>query len=715
MELLSPAGAWDAMAAAVQAGADAVYLGCGTFNARRNAKNFSWDELPRAVAYCHLRGVKLYFTLNTLLTDRELPQGRDALIRASEAGVDAVIIQDWGLLALARETVPDLPLHGSTQMTIHSLRGVEEAARRGLHCAVISRELSREDIAAIARHSPIPLEVFVHGALCMSVSGQCALSAAIGGRSGNRGLCAQPCRLPYRLDSGKTGYPLSLKDLNLAAHLEELREMGIAIIKLEGRMKRPDYVGAVTGVYAACLRERRAPIPEEERILTAAFSRQGFTDGYWQGHTGPAMFGIREKAVPENASKNAAGNASAILWAKERTVPITLSAALRRDTPFTLTVADGDGHSITVQGAVPEPARTRPVTADELKKQLGKTGGTVFRIQKLSVQAEDGLSLPVRAINGLRREALEQLAVRRVQVSSRRILPLATLPETEYCQGEKEYSQREKEYAQKENRKELAYSVSLALPFQLTRELTALAPARIILPAERIPDFDIAGSGFSGEWCVALPRFCKDNEEPILRRLLEQARDKGVTSAAINNLGQVSLAREMGFILRGDTGLNLFNSRSLRELAGWGLASATASFELRWEQIRDINPILPLEALVYGRLPLMLTANCCIANGAGCSDRNLHGSCGQPHALADRRGEQFPLLPVFGCRNELENSKTLYLADKPLAGWGLAWGRLRFTTETAAQCVTVLAQYQGRQSPVLPEDFTRGLYFRGVE
>ena len=277
MELLAPAGHWEAMVAAVQSGADSVYMGCGGFNARRGAKNFTPEEFAAAVAYCHLRGVKVYMTLNTLLTDRELPQAEEYLRSASRWGVDGVIVQDWGLAALARQVVPDLPLHGSTQMTVHSREGVEAAAAMGMACVVLSRELSREDAAYICRNSPIKIEVFAHGALCMCYSGQCAMSALIGERSGNRGTCAQPCRLPYRVDGGRPGHPLSLKDACLAAHLGELRDMGVSILKLEGRMKRPEYVAVVTSIYAALLREERPPTAEELRRLEAAFSRQGFT------------------------------------------------------------------------------------------------------------------------------------------------------------------------------------------------------------------------------------------------------------------------------------------------------------------------------------------------------------------------------------------------------------------------------------------------------
>ena len=297
LELLAPAGSMEAVTAAVQNGADAVYLGYGDFNARRNAKNFSEEEFAAAVSYCHIRGARVYLTLNTLLTDRELPKAAEVAAQASAIGADAVLIQDLGVLRMLRQVAPDLPVHASTQMTLHNLDGVKMAADLGLTRAVLSRELSRDQIEYICQRAPIEIEVFAHGALCMCYSGQCFLSSVIGGRSGNRGLCAQPCRLKYGWAERADAYPLSLKDLSLAGHLQELRKMGVACVKLEGRMKRPEYVAVITRIYARLLEEGRGPTDAERAELERAFSRSGFTDGYWRGRHGAAMFGTR----PENA------------------------------------------------------------------------------------------------------------------------------------------------------------------------------------------------------------------------------------------------------------------------------------------------------------------------------------------------------------------------------------------------------------------------------
>ena len=331
LELLAPAGSMESVTAAVQNGADAVYLGYGDFNARRNAKNFTHEEAAAAVSYCHLRGAKVFLTLNTLLTDRELPGAARVAEEINEMGVDAVIVQDLGVARMLRQVAPDLHLHGSTQMTVHSLDGVKQCADLGMTRAVLSRELSRDQIEYICANAPIEIETFVHGALCMCYSGQCYLSSLIGGRSGNRGLCAQPCRMKYGWGSRADEYPLSLKDMSLASHLGELEQMGVACLKIEGRMKRPEYVAIVTGVYARALREKREPTAEEMAQLEAAFSRQGFTQGYFLDRKGPEMFGTRQE---EQAPVELYAQARSTYESGEnRKEPVHLYAMIRAGSP----------------------------------------------------------------------------------------------------------------------------------------------------------------------------------------------------------------------------------------------------------------------------------------------------------------------------------------------------------------------------------------------
>ena len=688
-ELLAPAGSPEALIAAVQNGADAVYMGFGDFNARKGARNFSDEAFRAAVSYCHLRGVRVYLTLNTLLTDREMPALAETARRASEYGVDAILVQDWGVMQTLRTVVPDVALHASTQMSLHNLSGVLEAARLGITRAVLARELSRGDIAEICARSPIEIEAFIHGALCMCYSGQCEMSAVIGERSGNRGACAQPCRLPYGWNGKADGHPLSLKDANLAAYVPELQEMGVACLKLEGRMKRPEYVAAITAIYARLLRENRAATKDEQRQLAAAFSRSGFTDGYYLGHTGPDMFGTRgeNERWPEDwfARLRAA-------YEKEdlRLVGVRFDAAIRRDRPITLCAQDQDGHSVCVTGPVPETARSRSVTAEDAAARLRKTGGTAFTVTQCDVSVDDGLSVSAAALNALRREALEQLSEARCALPARRTgeyVPPASI-------------------ANPTQPPEL--TVSIARAEQLTDELVSLHPALIYLPLELISQLNLSPYLEHTRFCAVLPRIYRTQDEQPLREMLCAAKAAGVSAVTVGNLGHLALVRDTDLELRGDFSLNVFNSVSLAFLKAQGLDTATVSFELRNEQIRDLQKCLPCEAIVYGRLPLMITENCIVENALG-------HRCGEMPRLTDRRGAQFPVMKAYGCRSEIQNARTLYLADlDEYRRIGLRYARLRFTTESAQECVDVLRAYLG-QGDYRPADFTRGLFYRGVE
>ena len=694
-ELLSPAGSWDAMVAAVQSGADAVYMGFGSFNARRNAQNFTDEEYARAVAYCHLRGVKVYLTLNTLLTDRELPAAADALRRASDMGVDAVLIQDWGVLSLARQVAPDLPLHASTQMSLFTLGGANMAASLGMERVVLARELSRRDIAAICRGCSAEVEVFVHGALCMCYSGQCAMSALIGQRSGNRGTCAQPCRLPYGVN-GPCGAdrPLSLKDANLSARLRELDEMGVACLKVEGRMKRPEYVAVVTSIYRRLLDEQRAPTAEESAQLEAAFSRSGFADGYYRGEKGPHMLGSRPENArwPEDLFADARRRYEN---GEHRTLPVSLACVVRAGEPAVLTAVARRGDMevrAAVTGPVPEAARTRPLTAEELRTRLGKTGGTVFSPASVDAEIAEDLVLSAGAVNGMRRQALEELTDR-----------LSALPLN--SPGPRRTASEEPLPPCQEGPDALRLTCSISRPEQLTRELAENAEA-VYIPLELLDTMELAPFAAVTKLFAILPRVFRTEDEALFRRKLESA--PFLTGAVIGNLGHLPIVEGLPLELRGDMGLNVFNSRSLLFLRRLGLHSATVSFELRHQQVRDLRKYLPCEAVIYGRLPLMITENCVAANRTGCT----HGAgC----TLTDRTGAQFPVQCVYGCRNEIQNSRVLFLADKPeVFRCGLTYGRLRFTDESPEVCLAVMRRYLGR-SDWAPESCTRGLFYRGVE
>ena len=697
-ELLAPAGSPEALMTAVQAGADAVYLGLGPFNARRNAKNFTPETLPDQVAYCHQRGTKVYLTLNTLVTDRELPQAAETAAQAARAGVDAILVQDLGVARLLRETCPDVALHASTQMTVHDLDGVKACADLGMTRVVLSRELSASAIRRICEQSPVEVEVFAHGALCMCYSGQCWLSAVLGGRSGNRGLCAQPCRLAFRWPGDKgESRPLSLKDLSLVRQLRELEEMGVACLKIEGRMKRPEYVWVVTSVYAAALREGREPTAEEVRRLEAAFSRQGFTQGYYNDRKGPAMFGWRKEGTkdPEDLFREARQTYGR---GEHRLTPVTFAARVKAEQPVTLTVRDDAGHTAAAVGEPPQQAVNRPVTAEQIANQLRKTGGTVYRTEDVSVETEDGLALPLSAVNALRREALAKLDQARTAVPPRRVLPYVP-PNTVKNPGEPP-----------------AFSLSFRRWSQVSPACLDQGPALVYLPAEEYAAHGAEIKETIAAWPdirfgVTFPRVSWDRERPALEEALSAARKAGATEALLGHIGQLPLARQYGLTPRGDFGLGWLNSLTGAELARLGFASATASFEARLSQLRDLDKALDLELLVYGRLPLMLTENCILKNrGKGC---HCHEG---PQVLRDRKGEEFPVEQAWGCRNELFNAKVLWLADKA-PDWqriGARYARLSFLEEDRAACAGVFEAYRTGRGEA-PGAFTRGLYYRGVE
>lgn len=693
LELLSPAGSFDALRAAVCNGADAVYLGTEAFNARRGARNFTLEELSEAVRYCHVRGVKVHLTLNTLVTDREMPAAARVILAAARAGVDALIVQDLGLVALCRRLAPEMELHASTQMSIHSLEGVKQAAEMGISRVVLARELPREDIAFICRNSPVQIEVFVHGALCMCYSGQCYLSAAIGRRSGNRGQCAQPCRQPYGYDRFEERYPLSLRDNCLISYLDELARMGVASIKIEGRMKRPEYVAAVTGIYRAALDGK--PVGDEEhRVLRTVFSRQGFTQGYYLNKTGAEMFGVRKQEAEDRALMQAAR--ATYEAAEPQRIDVDFTLAVLRDRNVALAAQDVDGNVCKAEGEPPQRAMHRAVTREELDARLRKTGGTPYRCRETRIALDPNLSVSAAQLNELRRHVLAQLTALRGRCRTQTLH--AYQPER-IIAGSKAAP---------------VMTVSVSRADQITARLLEAKPAVLYVPLSEIMAQPEEFRQLAKLRAVAavLPRVVRDDETPELLRSLTRLTELGIDRVLTGNLGQISLARSRGLKIAGDFGLNLMNSGAMAAAARAGLVSLTASFEMTLPQLRDLSKPLPTELLVYGRLPLMLTENCLIRGRTGicsCRDGNAR--------LVDRIGAEFPVMRDCGtCRSVLLNGKKLWLLDKQeeLRNMGLWALRLSFTTENTAEIDGVLAAYRSGAA-FEPGSCTRGLYLRGVE
>lgn len=694
MELLAPAGSMEALRAAVCNGADAVYLGADTFNARMNARNFSAADLQEAVVYCHVRGVKVHLTLNTLVLDREMPRAAELIRLAASCGVDAFIVQDLGMVSLCRQLAPDVPIHASTQMSIHSLEGVMEAAALGCSRVVLARELPAEEIAHICKRSPVEIEVFVHGALCMCYSGQCYLSSVIGRRSGNRGQCAQPCRLPYgygRFES--TRYPLSLKDNCLAGELDELRRMGVASIKIEGRMKRPEYVAIVTRAYRTVLNGGKL-MPSDLQELETAFSRQGFTDGYFRGQTGSDMFGRRQEG--EDTADLFASARATYEQGEPQRIGVRFYAMIRRGEPAQLAVEDPDGNLCRTRGPVPEQAVYRSLTPQDLEQQLKKTGGTPYLCTAVRSSLDPDLMLPASAINAMRRDVIAELTAKRGRAAPARLNAYDEPPRYDGIAGEPQLT------------------TAVRTAGQITSRMLSMKPTVLYVPLSELaehPDLP-QRVGVETQLAAILPRVIWSGELAPVARQLRTVYEMGVRQVLAGNLGQLHIARAAGFAVRGDFGLNIVNSRAMRYLREQGLDSQLLSFELTLPQIRDISKAVPAELLIYGRLPLMLMENCVMKNRTGicaCQTGTVR--------LVDRVGEEFPIVKDPGtCRNVLLNGKKLYLLDKKdaLRGMGLWALRLQFTTENPGEIDKVLMDYQGR-AVFDAGSYTRGLYSRGVE
>ena len=692
LELLAPAGSMEALRAAVQNGANAVYLGCGQFNARQSAKNFTPQTLAEAVKYCHVRGVAVHLTLNTLVSDKEMNDVITLIRQAAQCGVDAFIVQDLGVVRLCREIAPDVPVHGSTQMTIHSLPGVRLCAAWGFTRVVLSRELSREEIRYICANSPIEIEVFGHGALCMGYSGQCYLSAAIGGRSGNRGRCAQPCRQSYGYDRWQNRYPLSLKDNCLVHYVKELEAMGVASLKLEGRMKRPEYVAAVTQVYRQAIDSGNVTRNMEKQLMDA-FNRQGFTDGYYQGHTGSHMFGIREE---KNENQP---------WMKEirqtyetaenGLVPVIFQMSVHPEGSC-LTVTDPDGRVVSLEGPVPELARTVMLTREDLVSRLSKTGGTPYRCLDVATDVAPGLILSAASINAMRRDVLNLLTAQRARHQEPALHRPEKLPR----------------YAGVKHHPEL--TIQVTTKEQITGKLLKMAPAMLYVPVHVLAEdleFTLKLTQ-KVPVCAVAPRIVHDGEIEALKNSLLSIRQCGVQDVLIGNLALLVVVKACKMQARGDFGLNLYNSGAMHVVRALGLASACLSFEMTFPQIRDISKAVPCEILVYGRMPLMLTENCLIRGKTGQCTCHLASA-----KLTDKTGAEFPIIKDGkSCRSVLLNGKKLNLLDRQndLSKLGLWATRLYFTTENAKEVDRVLGSVLN-PVPFDPGASTRGLYLRGVE
>ncbi len=653
-ELLSPAGSFESLIAAVAGGADAVYVGGKSFGARAYAKNFDDDELVRAVRYCHLNGVKLYVTVNTLISDREMAELSDYAAKLYRIGVDAVICADLGAIAEIKRRVPHLPIHASTQMSVHNTAGATLAESFGCVRVVPARELDIKNIRLMVENSSVEIEIFLHGALCVCYSGQCLMSSLVGGRSGNLGECAQPCRLPY--NNGK--YPISLKDLSLASHIPEIIDSGVASLKIEGRMKSPSYVFKVTGIYRRLLDERRAATEREIAELEGIFSRDGFTDGYFVGNTRGNMTGVRRESDKERSREGEVDEFTLCKHAVRAEVKIKLGS------PAEMTLTDGK-KTVTALGAVPAPAINAPLSHEAVADRLSKMGNTLLSLDRrdIKIELDDGVNLSPSSLNSLRREAVEQF-----EDSSRDDGNIAP----PYVPARKTEKPKKRKTAQ-------FFDVELYNSL-IKKNPNALSGFDVVfLP---LPTVDLAYKTPNG---VSIPPVIFDTEYPQIEKMLEKAKELGITHALVGNLGGIELARRFGMQCTADFRFNITNALTKAELIRLGINDVILSAELTLPMARDIGG----GVITYGRIPLMLTERCFMRAISGC------GMCSRV-SLTDRTGAKFPMMREFDHRNIIFNSTHTYMGDKQreLASAGLYREHFIFSNESTDEAIRAIKAYE---------------------
>ena len=621
-ELLSPAGSLQALKAAIEGGADAIYIGASSFNARMNAQNFSDEELAEAISLAHEYGTKVYVAANTLIYDRELDEYLRSAERAYLAGADALIVADIGAARELKKRIP-IELHASTQLSGHNVRAAIELERAGFSRMVLARETSAEDIAFFCKNSPIESEVFVHGALCVSYSGQCLFSSIVGGRSGNRGECAQPCRLPY----GKNGsYPLSLKDLSLAEHIAELCNMGVSSFKIEGRMKSPEYVRDVTRVWRTLLDERRNATHSEMEYLARIFSRGGHTDAYFTKRVSSSMLGVRsELDKKESATLDKFDKIT-------RKLPVSMSATVRRGEPMKLEISAGEVCA-TAFGDVPQEARTAPIGRDNVERSIVKLGDTPYFAGEIDIELDEGLMVPISALNALRRSAVEAF---RAQRAGEKRTKEDFLPATE----------KERPVGKIKKSRSALFFYPCKMPLDATKYFNI-----IYIPLELYSQRRCDGLG------VMLPEVIFDGQAKEVEKLLKEAYAAGARDALVGNVGHIELAKKCGFSVHGDMRLNVTNNSSIAELEKLGVEDCIVSPELTLAQIRGIGG--DRGVCVYGRLPLMLCEKCVGKELGSCRD------CEEGRtSLLDRKGVRFPVVKRYSHRSVIFNSVPVYMADR---------------------------------------------------
>jgi len=680
IEILAPAGGIDSLTAAVRCGADAVYLGSQVLNARRNATNFSFDELKDAASYCHARGVKVYIVLNTIVSDDEFNNALSVIECGCAIGADAFIIQDLGVAWLVKATAPTMPIFASTQMSVQTTFGVNLLSSLGFLRAILPRETSMSEIETLCKSSPIELEVFVHGALCMSVSGQCYMSAMLGGRSGNRGLCAQPCRLPFGVEGG-TGFDLSLKDLSIIEDIPRLAKAGVTSFKIEGRMKRPEYVAAAV---TACKQSLDGKIDETlKNDLRAVFSRSGFTCGYLDAKLGKDMFGTRQKE--DVTSAPAALSSLASLYRHDiQKVPIDFAFNANIDEAISLSASCCGIQIFEQSNVLAQVAQNRATDEESIKVQLQKCGGTPFFANDIFIDIDDNIFVPVSAVNSLRRAVLEKLE----QKLSKPVPKAFSRTSLNFGTHESSILDTVLRFSSVEQiPQKVGNACSIIVPL-LTEQskLESLCKGKIPVGVE-------------------IPRGIFGTQDNI-KNALQRAKECGASFAYCGTLDAVAIAKDVGIEIMGGSSLNVYNSASLKTLEELGANSCVLSPEITLQKASTLGSKIKRGLIAYGRLPLMLTRNCPAKNARDCK------SCDHNAVLTDRLGVQFPIICTNGF-SEILNSRPIYMAERLKELRNIDFMILFFTKESSDECEKIIDSYQNGKS--FDRELTRGLYYRGVE
>lgn len=692
IELLAPAGNFECLIAAVQNGADAVYISGKGFGARSFADNFDNEELERAVDYCHIRNTKVYVTVNTCVYDSEFGVLDEYLLFLNRIGVDAIIVQDLGVIETAKKIIPDMPLHASTQMTIHNILGVKTLENMGIKRVVLSRELSVDKIKNIAENTNAELEIFAHGALCMCYSGQCLMSSIIGGRSGNRGKCAQPCRLPYMVADGKRkAFYMSLKDLCGLEHIEKLKKSGAVSLKIEGRMKGPSYVAAVVKIYRKYIDNPQKIQAEDIELLNAIFNRGGLTDGYLSGNIGRDMFAFDKPDNPYLKEKEKDIKSLLIHEDSEnRKLKLTCSMDITEGEYPIISVTDGRIDIEYKYDKKTETAQKQPLTSDNVSARLAKTGGTPFEFSDIDVVVTGNAFLTASDINSMRRIVLDKFekayisSFKRNNVSKGEMIITA---DKKMC---------EEGFVCEVTTLEQFEAVS-TFPF-----------IKFYVPIDIVYNNKEYFSEYSERIALVFPAIMYDSESEEYCCKADELLENGFNGVVVSNVDLLKRFPEN--TVYGGFRLNVFNSRSLKCLFDKCIETVEISPELNLKKIKNIIKPLPVQTMVYGRLPLMITENCVIKNGGKCP-------CDNKGYIIDRMGLKFPVIrDGNSCRNVILNCKKTYVCDKMQAikDAGISLYRMYFTDEDKDECIKVCrAYFEGYF--YCPEEYTRAHYFKGAE